>query len=78
MRYPVTVTADHPAPAYKLDRQIVEVGVQRYAVGDGPEVKRYSAHRAGFGYVCDFATPEAAINDLLRANGCTNVRIGDA
>ncbi len=74
MKVLYTVTADHAADAYRLDQSIVEVGVQCYAVGGEAPCNRYSASRARFGYVCDFATPEAAIRDLLSANGCTNIR----
>jgi len=65
----VSVSADHPAAAYKLDSQIVEVDCSR---------GEWSASRPGFGYVCGFATRESAIRDLLQANGCTNIRIEES
>jgi hypothetical protein len=64
----ISVSADHPAAAYRLDSQIVEVEQSRH---DG----YWSASRSGFGYVCGFNSKRDAIHDLLRANGCTNIRI---
>jgi hypothetical protein len=68
MKQKIIVSADHPSPAYRLDKQVVEVEQSRH---DG----YWSAHRARFGYVCGFNSKRDAIFDLLKANGCTNIQI---
>lgn len=75
------VTADHRAPEYRLTNQPFSVGCRtglgfERAYGEQPAT--YFADLDPFGCGKSRTTPEAAIRDLLSANGCTNIRINIA
>jgi len=62
------VTADHVDPYWACENMLFRV---KQDIADG----RFYAQARKYGCGRNYATPESAIRWLLKANGCTNVRI---
>ena len=78
------ITADHTNPAYRVD---LTIGLDSFAnqafrilshTSSNPAYgTTYTVTARAFGGGRPFSTPEAAVQDILASQGCTNIQVSE-